>query len=82
MDRLEGSSFPKSLRIQLVYDHRATLFCLPELELVVGVHIFAKAADPTYRRALTEHDRRLESYFLAFKAFADLAERRRLRRSH
>lgn len=74
LDRLDGSAFPKSYRVQLVHDHRATLCCLVELRLIIVVHVFSKATDPTYRRALVEHNRRLQSYFLNFKEFVDRAE--------
>lgn len=79
VDRLEGSDFPQSFRVQVLQDFRATIWCLPAVKQVAVVHIFSKSSDPTYRRALIEHDARLDAYFLRFKEFADRAERRRVR---
>ena len=80
LDRLESSGFPKSFRIQLLHDFRATFCALPEVQAIVVSHVFAKSADPKYLRAVETHDARLEAFFLAFKDFADRAETRRTRR--
>lgn len=77
VDRLEGSAFPQSFRIQVLHDYRATLWCLPSFKQVAIVHVFSKSSDPAYRQALVAHDARLDEYFLRFKEFADRAERRR-----
>lgn len=81
VDRLEGSAFPHSFRLQILQDYRTTVWCLRPFRQVAIVHIFAKSGDPSYRRALVEHDRRLVEYFLPFKEFVDRAERRRGLRS-
>lgn len=80
VDRLEGSAFPQSFRLQVLQEFRTTVWCLPAVKQAVVVHVFAKSADPGYRRALGEHDGRMEDYFVRFKEFADRAERRRGRR--
>lgn len=77
VDRLEGSAYPHSFRLQVLRDYRATVWCLRPFRQAAIVHIFSKSADPSYRRALTEHDGRLDEYFLPFKEFVDRAERRR-----
>lgn len=83
VDRLEGSAFPHSYRLHILHDYRATAWCLRPFRQIAIVHIFSKSADPSYRRALVEHDRRLDEYFLPFKEFVDRAERRRGRvRAH
>lgn len=81
IDRLSGSAFPQSFRLQLLQDYRATTWCLRTVRQVAIVHVFAKSADPSYRRAIVEHDARLEAYFLPFKEFVERAETRVKRRS-
>lgn len=81
IDRLEGSSFPKSYRLQVLQHYRATVCVLPLLDTVLVVHLFAKSSDPNYYRAVVEHDRRLETYFLPFKEFVERADQLRRRRT-
>ncbi len=76
IDRLERSGFPESYRLQLSHDHRATLWLARSAFQGVITHVFAKSADPNYRTAMVEHDRRLADYLLPFRRFVDQAERR------
>lgn len=57
--RLHESEYPPSYRFQLFNDYRVTAWCWLEEKCIWFIHAFAKAADPDYRKAVPEHDKRL-----------------------
>ena len=73
IDRLDSAAYPLSVRVQVLTDYRATLILFPKFKQAVVTHVFHKSADPKYRRAVLEHDRRLAAYF---EGIADYAKKR------
>lgn len=74
IDRLSGSAFPGSMRIQVRADYRATVLCFPQYEQAYVTHVFHKSQDSLYRNALPTHDRRVGEFVDSFTSF--LAKRR------
>lgn len=74
VDRLEGSQFVGSVRLQVFADHRATALRLPDLKQAFIAHIFHKGQDPKYRNAVRVHDRRVQALVDRFRI---IDERRR-----
>ncbi|HLE98083.1 MAG TPA: hypothetical protein VI997_11995 [Candidatus Thermoplasmatota archaeon] len=75
LDRLAGSVYPGSVRVQVFAEYRATVFCLPSYRQAFVVQVFAKGRDPEYRSAVQAHDARLRRYLDDFGAF--VARRKR-----
>ena len=75
LDRLAGSAYPPSVRLQVLHDLRATAWLFPRRRHALLVHAFHKSADPRYRRALATHDGRLKQYFEGFHEFVERKRR-------
>ncbi len=69
IDKLKGSRFPGSIRIQVFADYRATVLCLPAFRQAYVTHLFHKSSDPQYRRAVNTHDTRASEFITDFNAF-------------
>ncbi|MHB8584818.1 MAG: hypothetical protein ACYDDF_03135 [Thermoplasmatota archaeon] len=69
VDKLSGSQFPGSIRIQVRADYRATVLCFPAYEQAFVTHVFHKSADPQYKTATSTHNRRAGEYIESFTAF-------------
>ena len=76
VDRLEGSQFHGSIRLQVMQDYRATVVCLPAVRAVVVVHVFAKSRDPDYRAAVKVHDERFRRFTTTLGEFTGRKGRR------
>lgn len=69
LDKLDGSRFPGSIRLQAFADYRATALCLPRFRQAYITHLFHKSSDPQYRKAVTTHDARASEFISDFNAF-------------
>lgn len=76
IDRLSGSEFPGSIRIQVRSDYRATVLCFPEYEQAYVTHVFHKSQDPKYRDAVPTHDKRAAQFVDSFTSFVNRRRRR------
>lgn len=71
VDRLDGSEFPGSIRLRIKENYRVTILCLPSYGQAYVVHVFHKAQDPKYRRAVPTHNMRLVEFVEDFNRFMD-----------
>lgn len=76
IDRLDGSQFHGSIRIQIFADYRATVLCFPEYEQAYVMHVFHKSQDPKYKNALATHDKRVAEFVDSFFGFVNKKRRR------
>lgn len=75
IDRLEGSRFPGSIRIQIFSDYRATVLCFPAYAHAYVMHVFHKSQDPKYKNALVTHDKRVAEFVDSFFGFVNKKRR-------
>lgn len=75
IDRLESSRFPRSLRMQVTHDYRATAWAYQTQRMILFTHVFHKTDDPNYKRAAEIHDRRLIDYVREMKDFLEKKRR-------
>ena len=74
LDKLDGSRFPGSIRLQAFADYRATALCLPKFRQAYITHLFHKSSDPHYRKAVTTHDARASEFIGDFISFLNRAK--------
>lgn len=71
VDRLSGSTFPGSIRIQVRADYRATVLCFPDYKQAYVTHVFHKSQDKDYKTALATHDSRAGKFVDSFTKFVN-----------
>lgn len=71
VDRLSGSDFPGSIRIQVRADYRATVLCFPAYSQAYVTHVFHKSQDKDYKNALATHDKRAAKFIESFTSFVN-----------